>query len=38
MKVEARDPAGRRFRDYYLLGGAPTAIDVAAARCAGKTR
>ena len=38
MKVEARDPRGVRFRDYYLLGGAPTAIDAAAARCAGKRR
>jgi hypothetical protein len=38
MKVEARDPAGRRIRDYYLLAGAPTAIDSAAARCAGKRR
>lgn len=38
MKVEARDPSGRRIRDYYLLTGAPTAIDAAAARCAGKTR
>jgi hypothetical protein len=38
MKVEARDPLGRRIRDYYLLAGAPTAIDAAAARCAGKTR
>lgn len=37
MKVEARDPSGRRVRDYYLLAGAPTAIDAAAARCAGKT-
>jgi hypothetical protein len=38
MKVEARDPSGRRIRDYYLLTGAPTAIDAAAARCAGKMR
>ena len=38
MKVEARDTSGRRFRDYYVLGGAPTAIDAAAARCAGKMR
>lgn len=36
MRVEARDGAGRRFTDRYLLGGAPTAIDAAAARCAGK--
>jgi hypothetical protein len=38
MKVEARDARGARFRDYYVLGGAPTAIDAAAARCAGKAR
>ncbi len=36
MHVEARDAAGRRFRDTYPLRGAPTAIDAAAARCAGK--
>ena len=36
MRVEARDGAGRRFRDTYPLSGAPTAIDSAAARCAGK--
>ena len=34
MRVEARDGAGRRFIDYYMLDGAPTAIDAAAARCA----
>jgi len=34
MRVEARDGAGRRFVDNYLLDGAPTAIDAAAARCA----
>jgi hypothetical protein len=34
MRVEARDRAGRRFRDAYLLDGAPTAIDAAAAGCA----
>jgi hypothetical protein len=34
MRVEARDGAGRRFADPYLLDGAPTAIDAAAARCA----
>jgi hypothetical protein len=38
MTVEARDPAGVRFRDPYRLDGAPTAIDAAAARCAGKMR
>lgn len=36
MRVEARDGAGRRFADRYLLDGAPTAIDAAAAGCAGK--
>lgn len=36
MRVEARDLAGSRFADPYSLGGAPTAIDAAAARCAGK--
>lgn len=34
MRVEGRDAAGRRFADIYLLGGAPTAIDAAAAACA----
>jgi hypothetical protein len=34
MRVETRDLAGRRFVDAYLLDGAPTAIDAAAARCA----
>jgi hypothetical protein len=34
MKVEARDPNGRRFADRYLLAGAPSAIDAAAAACA----
>ena len=29
-----RDGAGVRFSDPYLLDGAPTAIDAAAARCA----
>lgn len=42
MKVEARDLRGRRFTDRFDLGGAPTAIDSAAARCslrgAGKIR
>ena len=36
MRVDARDSSGRRFRDAYALSGAPTAIDAAAARCAGK--
>ena len=34
MRVESRDEAGVRFADPYLLDGAPTAIDAAAARCA----
>ena len=38
MRIEARDSGGRRFADRYLLAGAPTAIDAAAARCAGKIR
>ena len=37
MRVEARDGAGRRFVDPYALDGAATAIDAAAARCAGKS-
>ena len=37
MKVEGRDAAGRRFSDPYGLAGAPTSIDAAAARCAGKS-
>ena len=36
MTVEARDSGGGRFVDPYSLDGAPTAIDAAAARCAGK--
>lgn len=38
MRVEARDGAGRRMVDRYLLGGAPTAIDAAAAACLRKKR
>lgn len=34
MRIEARDGSGRRFSDRYLLDGAPTAIDAAAAVCA----
>jgi hypothetical protein len=34
MRIEARDTAGVRFSDPYLLDGASTAIDAAAARCA----
>ena len=37
MRVEGRDGSGRRFVDTYPLAGAPTAIDAAAARCAGKS-
>jgi hypothetical protein len=37
MRVESRDAAGRRFVDRYLLGGAPTAIDAAAAHCSSAT-
>lgn len=36
MRIDSRDGGGRRFVDRYLLDGAPTAIDAAAARCAGK--
>jgi hypothetical protein len=34
MSIASRDLAGIRFSDPYLLDGAPTAIDSAAARCA----
>jgi hypothetical protein len=34
MRAESRDERGVRFSDPYLLDGAPTAIDAAAARCA----
>jgi len=33
MRIVARDVAGRRMSDRYLLAGAPTAIDAAAAAC-----
>jgi hypothetical protein len=33
MRIEARDLSGRRMADRYLLDGAPTAIDAAAAAC-----
>ena len=36
MRVESRDQRGRRIVDRYLLAGAATAIDAAAAACAGK--
>ena len=38
MRIEARDAAGNRFTDPYALDGAPTAIDAAAAACAGKIK
>jgi hypothetical protein len=38
MRVEFRDTGGRRYSDYYGLEGAATAIDAAAAACAGKVR
>lgn len=33
MRIVARDSVGRRMSDRYLLAGAPTAIDAAAAAC-----
>jgi len=33
-RVTSRDQAGRRMTDRFLLNGAPTAIDAAAAACA----
>jgi hypothetical protein len=38
MSVESRDASGGRFVDPYSLDGAATAIDAAAAACAGKTQ
>ena len=38
MSVESHDAAGRSFSDPYSLDGAATAIDAAAAACAGKSR
>ena len=38
MSVESRDLAGHRFVDPYALDGAATAIDSAAASCAGKSQ
>lgn len=38
MSVYSRDAAGRAFSDAYSLDGAATAIDAAAAACAGKSR
>lgn len=37
MLVESRDGSGRRVVDPYSLDGAATAIDAAAAACAGKS-
>jgi hypothetical protein len=34
LRIESRDQAGRRIVDPYLLDGAATAIDAAAAHCA----
>lgn len=34
MRIESRDERGRRTVDRYILAGAPTAIDAAAAACA----
>jgi hypothetical protein len=33
MRLESRDTSGRRMADRFLLAGAPTAIDAAAAAC-----
>ena len=33
MRIEARSATGRRMTDRFLLAGAPTAIDAAAAAC-----
>lgn len=38
MRVETRDGSGGRAVDRYLLDGASTSIDAAAAACAGKGR
>ena len=38
MRVQFRDQSGGRYSDYYGLEGAATAIDAAAAACAGKVR
>ena len=37
LRIESRDNAGRGIVDRYGLGGAATAIDAAAAACAGKS-
>lgn len=38
LRIESRDASGRRIIDRYQLAGAATAIDAAAAACAGKTK
>lgn len=38
MSVESRDVSGGRFVDPYSIDGAATAIDAAAAACAGKSK
>ena len=38
MRVQSRDRDGRGIVDRYTLAGAATAIDAAAAACAGKRR
>jgi hypothetical protein len=38
MRIDSRDSRGRRIIDRYTLAGAATAIDSAAAACAGKRR
>ena len=37
LRIIYRDTSGRRVVDHYALGGAATAIDAAAASCAGKS-
>lgn len=37
MRIDSRDTGGRRVVDRYDLSGAATAIDAAAAACAGKS-
>ena len=38
MTIRSRDRAGSRITDRYMLDGVATAIDAAAARCAGKAK
>ena len=38
LRIVYRDSSGRRVVDQYTLGGAASAIDAAAAACAGKSR